>query len=114
MNQPWRWVLVGGLAAMIGGLFWAVKAVAIMVTRVEPPILFDVAALLFPMAVMGLYAALERTALQRPHPDHRMRMDRLGGRHGERTRDPCESGGTVLIDGSHKTRTSLVRFKFGD
>lgn len=54
MNQPWRWVLVGELAAMIGGLFWAVKAVAILVAGVEPPILFDVAALLFPMAVYGV------------------------------------------------------------
>lgn len=52
-------VLAGALAAMIGGLLWVVKAVAIILTTVEPPIIFDVAALFFPIAVMGLYAVLD-------------------------------------------------------
>jgi hypothetical protein len=32
---------------------WAVKAAAIIVTTVEPQILFDVAPLFFPIAVVG-------------------------------------------------------------
>jgi hypothetical protein len=39
MNKSQGWVLAGGLAAMIGGLLWAVQTAAIIVTTVEPPIL---------------------------------------------------------------------------
>jgi glucan phosphoethanolaminetransferase (alkaline phosphatase superfamily) len=43
---------------MIGGLFWAVKAAALMTTRVQPPIIYEIAPLFFPIAVVGLYALL--------------------------------------------------------
>ena len=58
MNGSNRLAVAGGLAAVVGGLLWAVKAAAIMITRVQPPIVYEIAPLFFPIAVVGLYALL--------------------------------------------------------
>ncbi len=58
MNTCNRLAVAGGLAALVGGLLWAVKAAAIMATRVQPPIVYEIAPLFFPIAVVGLYALL--------------------------------------------------------
>jgi len=53
-----RLVIIGGVAAIIGGLCWAVKAAALITTRMQPPVIYDVAPLFFPVAVVGLSALL--------------------------------------------------------
>jgi len=64
-----RLVIIGGVAAIIGGLCWAVKAAALITTRMQPPVIYDVAPLFFPVAVVGLSALLL---------DRRARMARGG------------------------------------
>src|SRR5688572_4453848 len=52
------WSRVGGVCAMVGGLCWAVKALAILVTGDQPPILFEIAPVFFAAGLIGLYAKL--------------------------------------------------------
>lgn len=48
-----------GLAAIVGGLFWAVKAGAILLLNYQPPLIFEVAQILFVVGLIGLYIRLE-------------------------------------------------------
>lgn len=50
---------VGAVAAILGGAFWAIKAGAIMITSVQPPVIYEIAPFFFALAVMGLYALLD-------------------------------------------------------
>jgi hypothetical protein len=43
---------------MIGGLCWAVKAVSLMIATVQPPVVYEIAPLFFPVAVAGLAGLL--------------------------------------------------------
>ena len=52
-------VAVGALAAIVGGACWAVKAAGILITGVQPPVIYDVAPLFFPVTVLGLYSLLD-------------------------------------------------------
>lgn len=49
---------------MVGGLLWVVKGAAIIATRMQPPVVFEVAPLFFAFAVVGLY---DHLAVPRPH-----------------------------------------------
>lgn len=44
----------------MAGAFWVVKAAGILLTGEQPPLLFELAFLLLPVALVGLYAALPR------------------------------------------------------
>ena len=50
---------IGGLAAMVGGLLWAVKGGAILLTGQQPPVVFEAALPLFALGLLGLHARLE-------------------------------------------------------
>lgn len=50
-----RW---GGAAMLLGGLFWIIKAGAIMLANIQPPYLFEVAPLLIACGLVALYARL--------------------------------------------------------
>lgn len=50
---------VAGSAAIVGGAFWAVKAGAIMITGVQPRIIYEIAPFFFAVAVVGLSALLD-------------------------------------------------------
>jgi len=52
-----RW---GAVAAVVGGACWVVKGAGILLTGQQPPFVFELAAGLFPLALVGLYAALGR------------------------------------------------------
>lgn len=55
----------GGWAAIIGGLMWVVKGMSILITGVQPPVLFEAALPFFGVGLLGLAARLgeERGAL---------------------------------------------------
>jgi len=50
-----RW---GAVAAVVAGVCWVIKAAGIFLSGAQPPILFEAAFVLFPVALVGLYAAL--------------------------------------------------------
>lgn len=54
-----RW---GGLAMVVGGLFWVIKASAILLVEVQPPLIFEVAPLFFALGLLGLYLQLPPSA----------------------------------------------------
>ncbi len=47
-----RW---GGLAMTLGGLFWVLKAGAILLVDYQPPLIFEVAPLLIALGLLDLY-----------------------------------------------------------
>ena len=51
-----RW---SGWAAVVGGAMWAAKGIAILVTGDQPPLLFELPLLLFPLGLLGLHARLD-------------------------------------------------------
>lgn len=53
-----RFVWLGGLAAMVGGVMWVVKGGSIMLTGEQPPLLFEAAMPLFAVGLLGLDARL--------------------------------------------------------
>jgi hypothetical protein len=55
-QEPWiaHLVRLGGVAALLGGLAWAVKGVVILVGGDQPPLLFEGAPLLFGLGLAGV------------------------------------------------------------
>ncbi len=51
---------LGAVAAIVGGVAWVVKGGAILVTGDQPPVAFALGPPLFALALLGLYAALDR------------------------------------------------------
>ena len=56
---------VSAFAAVLGGTFLMIKAVAILVTGNQPPLLFEVAPITFAVALQGLLAAVEPSGMRR-------------------------------------------------
>lgn len=52
-------VVLGAVSAILGGAFWAIKAGAIMITEVQPQVIYEIAPFFFAVAVMGLYDLLD-------------------------------------------------------
>ncbi len=50
-----RW---GGFAMMIAGLCWIIKATVILVADYQPPLIFEIAPLLFALGLLGLYVRI--------------------------------------------------------
>ena len=53
-----RHEVAGAGAAVAGGAMWAVKGAVILAVGDQPPLLFEVAGLLFPLALVGLHHRL--------------------------------------------------------
>lgn len=51
---------LGAVASVTAGACWVVKAVGILATGEQPPIVFELALVLFPVALVGLFATLGR------------------------------------------------------
>jgi len=50
-----RWC---GWAAVVGGAMWAAKGLAILATGEQPPLLFEIPLVLFPVGLLGLHARM--------------------------------------------------------
>ncbi len=48
----------GAASAVVAGACWVIKAVGILLTGAQPPLVFEAAFVLFPLALVGLYAAI--------------------------------------------------------
>ena len=55
-----RFVRLGSLAAVLGGLSWAVKGLNVLITGDQPPVVFELGPPLFAVGLLGLFAALDR------------------------------------------------------
>ena len=53
-------IRLGGVAAVVAGACWVVKATVILLTGKQPPIAFELPFGLFPVALVGLYAVSRR------------------------------------------------------
>lgn len=49
---PWWWI--GGVAALAGGCLWGAKSASILLTGYQPPLVFDLAPVLFSLTVLSL------------------------------------------------------------
>ncbi len=59
IDGGWLWaVRLGSIAAWLGGLSWTVKGLSILVVAKQPPVVFELGAPLFAVALLGLFAAL--------------------------------------------------------
>lgn len=58
---------LSGLAAVAGGIFWIVKAAAILAAGDQPPVLFEIAPLFFAVGIIGLLHRI-------PHPRGRLAL----------------------------------------
>lgn len=50
---------------MVGGVFWAIKATGLMVAGVQPPVVYEIAPVFFPIAVAGLHGRVESSPSRR-------------------------------------------------
>ena len=51
-----------GLAAILGGVLWMIKAGMIMITGFQPPLIFELGQFFFTVGLVGLYERLEGRA----------------------------------------------------
>ncbi|HET6653260.1 MAG TPA: hypothetical protein VFH10_11510 [Nocardioides sp.] len=55
---------LGGACAVVAGLLWVVKSTSILVTGYQPPVIYELAMLLFGLAVVGLAAGERARAVR--------------------------------------------------
>lgn len=56
--MPSTMIQACGWAAVVGGVMWAAKGLAILVTGDQPPLLLDLPLALFPLGLLGLHGRL--------------------------------------------------------